>query len=800
MRRPTGENNHKPLPVLALLASLALVTACSTAPFSAPAGRVAQIERTAHGIPHITAPDWYGIGYGVAYAHAQDNACQTAQHMVTMRGERSQFFGPQAMGQLGVRTLPNAQIDAFIRSHMDDALLATAARSKSAEARAATSGYVAGFNRYLGDTGVANLPAECKGQAWVRPMTETDLARATEVSMVQAGVAAFADGVLGAVPPKVGARGTQDVGTEDDRLAALREYMVATRGDGELGSNGWAFGRNATPDGAGVLLGNPHFPWVGSNRFWQMHITIPGQVDAMGAGIGNSPVVQIGFNHDVAWTHTVSTGARFTLYELALDPADPTTYIIDGQKRKMVAQEVRVPAGGAAGASSTHTVWRTQWGPVVVVPRAGLGWTTSSAYAIADANTLNTRTVDTWMRMNRARSVQELRDAMGQQAIPWVNTIAADRAGNALYADLSVVPDVSAAMLQRCAPSARAAGLLAGAGIPVLNGSRADCAWNRDAAAAIPGLTPASRMPVVITPDWVQNSNDSYWLANPDIKPSADFSPLVGPVNRAQRLRTRSAILEIRARLAGSDQMAGNRMGVDEVRSVIFRNRNLAAVLVLSDLLAACADTTATVTPAQREGCTALAGWDRTNNVASKGAPLFREFWRKAKDIPKIWREPFDPANPVMTPAGLDMATAATRGAVFKALEDAVGIVKAAGFPADVALGQAQFREVRGQRVPIPGGDEFEGVLNKTEAQGQPQLAAGGYRINFGSSYVQAVTFDAQGPVAYGLLTYGQGSSAESPHAYDQLALFSRKEWVRVPFARAEVERQRVGAPLMLAY
>jgi acyl-homoserine-lactone acylase len=175
----------------------------------------------------------------------------------------------------------------------------------------------------------------------------------------------------------------------------------------------------------------------------------------------------------------------------------------------MLARTISLPP--VAGAAPVqHTVYSTHWGPVLVIPRAGLAWSSTTAYAIADANTLNVRSLDAWMAMNRARSVEDLRAAMGQQAIPWVNTIAADRAGNAI-ADLSVVPDVSADMLKRCAPSPRAAALFAAAGLPVLNGSRADCAWNRDAAAAVPGLTPAARMPVLITPEWVQNSNDSFW-------------------------------------------------------------------------------------------------------------------------------------------------------------------------------------------------------------------------------------------------------------------------------------------------
>ena len=63
----------------------------------------------------------------------------------------------------------------------------------------------------------------------------------------------------------------------------------------------------------------------------------------------------------------------------------------------------------------------------------------------------------------------------------------------------------------------------------------------------MPGLTPAARMPVLITPEWVQNSNDSFWLSNPDLGSPAGISPLVGLTGTPQRLRTRSALMEIRA-------------------------------------------------------------------------------------------------------------------------------------------------------------------------------------------------------------------------------------------------------------
>ena len=772
----------------------ALIGACASAPSAG--SRNVTIQRTTFGIAHITASDWEGIAFGTAYAHAQDNVCQTAEHLLTLRGERSQFLGPQALGELALDKLPNAQIDLFIRFHMNDEALARAAATAGQEVQSARRGYVAGYNRYLSDVGPNGLPEACRGKPWVRPMTMADLSRATEESMILSGVGALAQAVLAAAPPV--ANVSQAPVDLQQAAAEIRRYSFNDNPEsGELGSNGWAFGRNATRDGRGLLLGNPHFPWTGPNRFWEMHQTIPGKLDVM--GVGGSFLVVIGFNKDVAWTHTVSTGKRFTLYELQLDPKDPTVYIVDGQQKRMVARTVTLPAESGT-TPLRHTFYSTVWGPVLSLPRAGLGWTAEHAYAIRDANTGNVRSAETWMRMGQAKNVAELRAAMSNQGVPWVNTIAADRDGNAMYADLSVVPDVSAAMLQSCKPSPRAAALFNAAGLPVLDGSRSACEWSRDANAASPGIIAPARMPVIITPDYVQNSNDSFWLSNPDTASMVDVSPLVGPVGTPQRLRTRSAIMEIRGRLAGTDGLPGNKMSATDLRSIIFRDKNLAGMLVMDDLLNACADGITTLTADQIAGCRTLAAWDRTSSADSHGAPLFREFWRGAKDIPKVWRVPFDPAHPVITPAGLDTSTPATRAALFKALGDAVGIVRAAGFAVDVPTGVPESRVVRGQKVALHGGDEFEGVLNKIESQGQPTINANGYNVNFGTSYIQVVTFDDRGPVAQGLLTYGQSSDPASPRAYDQLALFAAKRWQPLPFHPADVAAQSEGPAVQLAY
>lgn len=768
---------------IAAAAAAALLAGCATP----PAQRSASITRTAHGVAHVVAPDMRTLAYGVAYAHAQDNVCQTAQQLVTVRGERSRHFGA-ATALLGRRMLPNEQIDFFVAAHMDDAALARAWSAASAEAQDMAAGYVEGYNRFLADH-AGRLPAGCNGQPWVQPMTLAEFRRLQEVSLVQAGIAALADAMVGAQPPE-----PRSAAVPAPTLARIEDEARALGlAEPALGSNAWAFGKDVTADGRGLLLGNPHFPWAGVNRFWQMHLTIPGRLDVMGASTGHGAVVHIGFNKDVAWSHTVSTGKRFTVHELKLVPGDPTSYVVDGQPEKMRPRTVTVQVRGADGivAPKSRTLWSTRWGPVIANPRLGLAWSTERAYALQDANTGNARSADSWLRINRAASLEELRAAHGNLGIPWVNTIAADHRGRAMYADISVVPDVDEALLQGCAPSGPAAALrTSAAGIVVLDGSRGACQWRRDPASPVPGLVAPARMPVAIRGDWVHNSNDSYVYTHPAQRFDG-VPPLVGD-DLLRRPRTRSGLIEV------PELIARGPVTPAAVQAQLFANRNLMARVVLPDLLAACAGGPGAPTAEARDGCAALRGWDRNNDTGSRGAHLFREFWRQASAIPGVHRLPYDRAQPVATPAGLKMDDAAVAARVWDALGKAVQAVRAAGFALDAPLGIVQRPLITEEPIALHGGEEFEGVLNNVGNQFAPGVGARGLRIDYGTSYVQTVTFDDRGPVAHGLLTYGQSTDPASPHATDQLKLFSARQWPALPFHADDVAKARVGEVLRL--
>ncbi len=165
----------------------------------------------------------------------------------------------------------------------------------------------------------------------------------------------------------------------------------------------------------------------------------------------------------------------------------------------------------------------------------------------------------------------------------------------------------------------------------------------------------------------MHNSNDSFLYTHPAQK-WGGISPLVGDAS-ITRPRTRADLSEIPALLAQG------KVTPEAVQKQLFGNRNFMAGVVLPDLLAACAGL-ATPSAEVKDGCAALRGWDRTNNLDARGAHLFREFWRTARLIPGVYRVPFDPAQPVATPAGLKMDDPAVAGKVMESLTGAVKNVR----------------------------------------------------------------------------------------------------------------------------
>ncbi|GBF59383.1 acyl-homoserine lactone acylase PvdQ [Candidatus Phycosocius bacilliformis] len=730
----------------------------------------AEITRTTYGIPHITARNWKGIGYGVGYAYAQDNLCMLAEDFITMAGQRALHFGTKEKTSFGFDPVDNLASDVFFKSQFDIEALRKAHQQTSATTRDLVRGYVAGYNRLLRDLGPQGVPASCRGKAWVKPISEDDMLRLMEKNALRAGALVLAQGIAYAAPPAV---------AKPEKVADLSMPDMAEAG---LGSNGWAFGAETTANGKGLIVGNPHFPWAGTSRFYQLHITIPGVVDVMGATLAGSPIPTIGFNKDIAWSHTVSAAKHATVFELTLDPTDPTRYMVDGKSEAMQTRTVSIET---ADGTLTRTVYVSRFGPLLIIPNAGLNWTNERAFAVRDANAGNNRLIDAWLQINQARSVEDIRNAVTSTlGIPWVNTIATDRQGHALLADVTVVPNVSGDKIRACA-TARSAPLAQR--LIVLDGSKSACDWDKVAGTPAPGLMPAQDQAVIIRRDYVANSNDSYWLTNPKA-PYRVLSPILGSAETARSLRTRSGLIEIDRRLSGTDGLAGQKVDQDTAKAMAFANKTLAGELTLDSLISLCVDQADLA-----DACAVLKAWDRRYDNDSKGAYLFHAFWEQAERIQGKWAKPFDLNDPVHTPADL-ITTGPVADQLRAALKAATERLKSENIALDAPWGQVQFVTRGQENIPIHGAHGNLGVLNVQVSDKGPR----GLVPRSGTSYIQVVSFTDQGPVADAILSYSQSTDPDSPHYADQTLAYAAKRWNRLPFTPAEINAARIGPTLKL--
>ena len=746
------------------LASAFLGLSLSAHAFSPATPASADIRRTAFGVPHIRAENERGLGFGIGYAYAQDNLCLLANEIVTVNGQRSRYFGPE---QFTVEQRENRVSDLFFTWLNTSEAVKAFWDAQPAQVHDLVEGYAAGYNRYLAERREQGLPQQCQGE-WVRDIAAEDLVKLTRRLLVEGGIGQFAEALAGATPPQA----TAQLGSHAQayQLADARLQRFAL----DRGSNAVAVGSERSFNGRGMLLANPHFPWVGGMRFYQMHLTIPGKLDVMGAALPGLPMINIGFNQHLAWTHTVDSSRHFTLYRLQLDPKDPTRYLLDGQSLPLNKQTVTVQVKQADGqvVPVSRDVYSSQFGPIVQWP-GKLDWDHQYAYSLRDANLDNDRVLTQWYAMNQASSLKALQDSVHKiQGIPWVNTLAVDDKGQTLYMNLSVVPNVSADKLAKCSDPR------IGLQMIVLDGSNSACAWDTDPQAAQKGIYAASQLPQLLRKDFVQHSNDSAWLANP-AQPLTGFSPLISQDGQPLGLRSRFALERLSA-LGKKGPLA-----VKDLQQMVMDDNVYLATQVLPDLLKFCAADLGADAAALRPVCLSLKGWDgRANLDSGIGLVHFQNIMQALQASPDVWRVPFDPKDPQHTPRGLAIEQPTVSKALREALLASAATAQKMGLKSETRWGDIQVVSSGARQTAIHGGPGTLGIYNAIQSVPRED---GKLEVISGTSYLQVVSFDDNGPHAQGLLAFSLSSDPESKYSRDQTEAFSKKQWSVLPFTEQQI-------------
>jgi len=766
-----------------------LAFACDLARLARPGYR-ATIRRTTYGIPHILADDMASLGFGEGYVFAQDNLCSLADQVVRARGEISRYFGPGEKGENLNSDITFRALRVLDRAEEDF-------RALSRETQQWLTGYAAGYNQYLEETGAGAVPGWCRGEPWVRPITAAEILARREMRNLTAWQ--FTAEIASAAPPGAGAIST----------GAIPHALDA---EASGASNGWAIGSDRSESRRGMLLANPHYPWVGADRFWEKHLTVPGKLDVYGVSTLGSPGVAIGFNRNVAWTHTVSAGKRFTAYLLKLSPGQPTSYLYDGRTRALTSRAVKVEVREANGLLRTveRTIHFSHYGPILNL--RGFEWTEERALTYRDANQDNEEFVETWLVMGRATTLEEFQQAHAKPGgLPFINTIAASSDGRAWYADGSAAPglrpETIAAWRERKTsdPLVQAADAR---GIILLDGSTSRDEWGDDSRARDPGVVPFALAPQMERRDYVFNANDSYWMPHATERLTG-YSPVYGSEATPRSLRTRRNALTLSDHGPGGPSGVDGRFSLEELAQAALGNRGLAAELLLRPLVERCSGKKWVEVDARRvdlgDACKILSAYDGRLDLDRVGASIWREFITQfeEKDLLRagpLFAVDFDLQDPVNTPRGL-----APGGQVLEKLGRAVLVLQRAGIALNAPLGDLQWNNKYGNLTPIHGGlGQYEGVLNlvryepnRTTLEPEPavpprilgsrHLTSEGYPINYGTSFIMALEYTDSGPRALALLTYSQSGDPGSPRSFDQTALFSAKKWRPILFTEEQI-------------
>ena len=677
--------------------------ASSTAVQGSAVGRGAEILWDSYGVPHIYAKTLPAIGYAFGWAQAQNHGDLLLRVYGQARGRAAEYWG-------GTQ---NVAEDRWVHTVGGVELGQKAYDALSTEYRAYLDAFAAGINDY---------------------------ARANGGQIVDS---------VEQVLPVSGA----DVMSHSARVLYSFFLSGRQRAQGlstqwsERGSNAWAIAPSRSASGKAMLLQNPHLPWSDVFTWMEAHL-VGGGADVYGAALVGSPVINIGFNERLGWTHTVNTTDTEDYYELTLQGSG---YMFDGGIRPFERSTRTIKVKRADGSFSTDTlvVKRSVHGPIVR-ERSGK----ALALRIAGLDRING--IEQWWAMGRARNLAEFERALSMLQITGQNTTYADADGHILYFYGNV-------------PARPRGDVATWAG--VVRGDSSSTLWA--------DMMPYASVPRVLDPPsgFVQNANDPPWFATyPVTLDPSKYPAHVAP--RGLPLRPQRSLRMV---------MGDSSISYDELIAYKHSTRLELADRVLDDLLSALRENrdpcAASATSLRCESLRALSSWDRNTDATSRGAVLFTTWWDvyvRAVGARGPYRVSWSEREPLDGPRGLSNAAIART-----ALDTAATRIKSRWN--DVAVAWGDVYRLQRDNVDIPangaGGNygAFRVVSYGAPVEGK-HVAAGG------DSYVGVIEF-SRPTRARTLIGYGNASQPGSPNRTNQLQLFADKQLREVWRTRAEIER-----------
>jgi penicillin amidase/acyl-homoserine-lactone acylase len=643
-----------------------------------------QIRRDRWGVPHVLGKSNADAAFGLAFAHAEDDFATIQDVALATRGTLA--------GRLGVKAVAGDYIVNLLQ--VWQTVEAGYDRDLPADVRAVLEAYADGINAYA-----ARHPEGV--EPGLLPMTGKDIAA----------------GFVFKTPFFYG------LDAELKRLNSLPPDPLPK------GSNGVAVAPSRASDGATRLLVNSHQPFTGPVAWYEAVVESGEGWHVAGGFFPGSPFMLHGHNASLGWANTVNKPDLIDTYRLVLNPENPNQYRLDGKWRDFESKEakLRIKLFGPFHWTVKRPVLRSAHGPVMQ--------TKAGAFALRYAGMGEARQPLQYWRLNLAQSLDEWRAAMALQALPSINYIYADKAGNIGYVYNGLFPDRKISDVDWSAE---------------LPGDRSDLIWQ--------SYLPFDRIPQIWNPrsGLVFNANNTPFQAtaigdglNPAAFP-ASMGIQTDMTNRAWReLETFGEDRKISAE-------AFRRYKFD----VTYSARSRVAEIVAEALR---------LNPGQDADVKAaqdlLRRWDRRATLESRAAALaILTAWA-------IEREPED---------GKERPTVST------ALNQTIQLLKSTHGRIDPAWGQVNRLRRGSVDLPVDGGpDTLRAIYGEPDSLGRLTAVAG-------DTFIMVVSWDRNGALSsQSVHQFGAATQdVRSRHYADQAPLFATHRFKPVLFTEAQLKGQ----------
>jgi len=427
------------------------------------------IYRDTWGVPHIFGEKDRDTAYGLAYAHAEDDFKTIQDILLSLRGKLATVYGKDgAPNDYIVQLL---RIWEVVESHYEYDL--------AKNVRSICESYADGLNHYA----VLHPNEVVRG---LFPVSGKDI------------VAGF----VHRTPLMFGLDRVLEKLTSSEKPDFAFDYKTIKSGPFDqalLGSNVVAVAPSRSADGYTRIAINSHQPWTGPVAWYEAHLHSEEGWNMNGGLFPGSPVIFVGHNENIGWSHTVNSPDLIDVYELEIHPEDKNRYYIHGSWEELEVREARITVklwGPFKWTIKRETLWSVQ-GPVIRNPHG--------TYAVRFSGYGEIRQVEQWFRMNKSRNLEDFGEAMSMLALPMFNTIYADKNGNLYYVYNALLP-------------IRGSGNYDWKGI--VPGNTAYTMWRE--------YFPFDALPQVVNPEsgFLQNCNSTPFLAtNGNDNPDKSFYP-----------------------------------------------------------------------------------------------------------------------------------------------------------------------------------------------------------------------------------------------------------------------------------